>query len=392
MPRPYHPVMQRYAAGAPAGSPIEPWAADSPSWDPAAAALPSETWELLRRMPKAELHLHLDGSLRLATALELADGLGLVRAGSDADRLGWIRDGLVAPRAVRDQMALLRAFDLPVALMQTEAALERITAELVEDLATDGTRYAEIKWAPTLHVRQLSLHDGIAAVVRGADEGMRRAPSVVVRLVAVLLRSHAPELGVAMAEAASGFADRGLTGFDLAGQEALHPDPALHARAFELARGAGLGVTIHAGEWGGAAQVRRAMKVGTSRIEHGAPAWDDPGLLRELIERAVTLDLCPTSNTQAGIVGRYEDHPLPRLMRAGVAVTLSTDDRTVSDLSLVREYARAHASLGVTLPELWAIDRHALDVAFLHHDEALRARLRDEFEAFGRGEPRLAEG
>jgi adenosine deaminase len=340
-------------------------------------------------MPKAELHLHLDGSLRLATALELADELGLVPAGSNAERAGWIRDRLVGPRQVRDQLTLLRAFDLPVALMQTESALQRITVELIEDVANDGTRYAEIKWAPTLHLERLDLRDGIAAVVRGAEEGMRRSPDVVVRLVAVVLRSHSPELGVAMAEAAAGFVERGLTGLDLAGQEAVYPDPGIHGRAFQLAREAGLGITIHAGEWGGAAQVRRALQVGPTRIAHGTPAWDDPQLQRELIDRGVSLDLCPTSNIQAAIVARYEDHPLPRLLRAGVPVTLGTDDRTVSDLSLVREYARAHASLGITLPELWSMDRHALEVAFLQHDEALRTRLRQGFEAFGRAEPRL---
>jgi adenosine deaminase len=339
-------------------------------------------------MPKAELHLHLDGSLRLDTALELAEGIGVVRDGVGDPAL-WIRGQLVGPRQAANQLELLRAFDLPIALMQTEVALERITAELVEDVAADGTRYAEIRWAPTLHLDRLSLEEGIAAVVRGAEEGVHRVPGVVVRLIAVVLRSHAPELGVAMAKAASRFVDRGLTGFDLAGQEERFPDPSLHARAFAVAREAGLGITIHAGEWGGATQVRRALEVDPLRIAHGATAADDPALQRELVERGVALDLCPTSNAQAAIVARFEEHPLPRLLRAGVQVTLSTDDRTVSDLSLVREYARAHASLGMTLAELWATDRHALEVAFLQHNEALRASLLAEFDAFAAAEPAL---
>ena len=127
-----------------------------------------------------------------------------------------------------------------------------------------------------------------------------------------------------------------------------------------------------------------------ARIAHGAPTIDDPALMAELIARGVTLDLCPTSNVQAAIVPSVAAHPLARLHRAGVPVTLSTDDRTVSDLTLVREYANAVDAIGLTLPELWAIDRHALEVAFLHHDEALRARLLAEFDAFAAAEPALS--
>ncbi len=343
------------------------------------------TFDLIARMPKAELHLHLDGSLRPTTALELARAKGI---DEDLD-VATMRDQLTAPANGASQADLLRAFDLPVRLMQDEAALARVTRELVEDVASDGTRYAEIRWAPSLHLEDgLPLRDGIAAVVDGAAAGMA-GTGITIRLIAVALRSHPPAMSLAVARESARFIDRGLTGFDLAGPEAAFPDPLDHAPAFEAARVEGLGITVHAGEWGGAAQVRRALLVRPSRIAHGSPAADDPDLQAELIARDVTLDLCPTSNVQAGIVPSLVAHPLARLARRGVPITLSTDDRTVSDLTLVEEYRRVVATLGVTLPELWAMDRHALEVAFLHDDEPLRARLLVEFDAFAASEPRL---
>jgi adenosine deaminase len=331
---------------------------------------------LIEAMPKAELHLHLDGSLRIDTALDLARTRG-VDAPRDA---AGMRARLVAPMPCRDQAELLRAFGLPVALLQDAEALERVTDELVETKAADNVRYVEIRWGPLLHTaRGLSLADGIAAVARGARAGAVRTGTVV-RLICIAIRSHDPEANVGLARAAAGFVDDGLTGWDLAGDEAAFPDPRLHAAAFAAARSGGLRITVHAGEWGGAAQVRRALSVDPERIAHGPGAIDDPDLCRELIARGVTLDVCPTSNWQTGIVPSIAAHPLARLHRAGVPVSISTDDTTVSDVSLSDDFERAMDPIGLTLAELWAIDRHALDVAFA--DTPTLARLRGEFDAW----------
>jgi adenosine deaminase len=338
---------------------------------------------LLAAMPKAELHLHLDGSVRVDTALELARTRGV-----DAPTT-WrgMFDVLVAPMPCRDQAELLRAFDLPIALMQDAEALEKITAELVEAKAAEAVRYVEIRWGPLLHVAKgLALEDGIEAVVRGAEVAARRTGTVV-RLIATALRSHDPAENVRLAETASRFRDRGLTGWDLAGPEEAFPDPLLHARAFEAGRAGGLRITVHAGEWNGAAQVRRALAVEPERIAHGEAASDDPSLVAELTARRIPLDLCPTSNVQAGTVPSLADHAIARLHRAGAPVTLSTDDTTVSDVSLTEEYGRSVAEIGLALPELWAIDRFALDVAFA--DEATLAPLRAEFDAWAAGIPEL---
>lgn len=338
-------------------------------------------------MPKAELHLHLDGSLRPQTALELALERGL----DESMDLAAISPRLQAPPQVANQAQLLEAFELPIALMQDADAISRITHELVEDVASDGTRYVEIRWAPALHLANgMDLNASIAAVVNGAASGMATTGTHV-RLIAVALRSHPPAMSLAVALEAARFIGDGLTGFDLAGQEAAYPDPMVHRDAFDAARAAGLGITLHAGEWGGAAQVRQALSVGPARIAHGAPAAEDSALIEQLIAQDLTLDLCPTSNVQASIYPTLADHPLGRLHRAGVPVTLSTDDRTVSNLTLVREYSLAHSEIGLSAPELWDMNMHALRVAFLHHDEALRAELIAEFEDFAAREP-LLEG
>jgi adenosine deaminase len=338
---------------------------------------------LIQAMPKAELHLHLDGSLRIDTALELARTREI-----DAPR-DWagMSAALIAPMPCRDQAELLRAFDLPIALMQDAEALERITAELVEYKAADNVRYVEIRWGPLLHVTGgLSLADGIAAVCAGARTAAARTGSVV-RLICTALRSHDPVANLELARVAASFQDEGLVGWDLAGPEAAYPDPLVHAAAYDVAREAGLRITVHAGEWGGAAQVRRALEVGPERIAHGQSAIEDQALCDELIRRGVSLDLCPTSNWQAGDVPSVAAHPLAALYRAGVPVTLSTDDTTVSDITLSEEFEKAVDQIGLTLPELWAINRRSLDVAFA--DDAALSPIRTDFDNWAAGIPEL---
>jgi len=316
---------------------------------------------LTRAMPKAELHLHLDGSLRVDTAIDIAR----TRHVEAPTSFEGMRGVLVGPAQVKDQAELLRAFDLPIALMQDAEALERIAADLVDDKAADNVRYAEIRWAPLLHThRGLTGRDAVEAVWRGAHAAARRQ-GIEVRLIATLMRSHSPEanLEFVLDMVQEGIPD-GLVAVDLAGPEERFPDPERHRAAIDLARDIGLHVTLHAGEWGGAAQVRRALAVEPERIAHGPHAIDDPALVADLVERGTCLDLCPTSNVQANIVPTLAEHPLRRLMQAGVRVTLNTDDLTVADVSLSEEYARAVEQIGITLPELWALDLAAVEAAF----------------------------
>jgi adenosine deaminase len=339
---------------------------------------------LVRAMPKAELHLHLDGSLRIATALDLARTRGIDAPTSYAA----MRRALVVPEQVTDQAELLLAFDLPISLMQDAEALQRTASDLVEDKAFDHVRYAEIRWAPLLHTgRGLTGRQVVEAVAAGARETARRL-GIEVRLIATLMRIHPPEANLAFVrDLERGGIPDGLVAVDLAGPEARAPDPEQHRAAIVAARSIGLHVTLHAGEWGGAAQVRRALALEPERIAHGGLAIDDVELVAELRSRGTWLDLCPTSNVQARMVPSLPEHPLRRLLHAGVRVTLNTDDLTVSDISLSDEYERAVALIGVTPPELWAMNLGAVEAAFC--DEATRRRMRQQLAAWGGGIPEL---
>ncbi len=339
---------------------------------------------LTRAMPKAELHLHLDGSLRVDTALDIARSRHIEAPLTFAG----MRGVLVGPEQASDQAQLLAAFDLPILLMQDAEAIERIADDLVTDKASDNVRYMEVRWAPLLHTRRgLTGRQVVDAVWRGAHDAARRH-GVQVRLIATLMRSHAPQanLDFVLDMVQEGIPD-GLVAVDLAGPEARFPDPEEHRGAIDMARDLGLHVTLHAGEWGGAAQVRRALGMEPERIAHGPSAIDDPDLVRDLIEKEVWLDLCPTSNYQANVVLSIAEHPFRRLLLAGVRVTLNTDDLTVSDVTLSEEYARAVEQLGVTLPELWAVNTAAIEAAFC--GEPTKEGLREEFLAWGSGIPEL---
>ena len=331
---------------------------------------------LLTAMPKPELHLHLDGSLDPALALELAASRGV-----DAPR-DWagMRAALVAPERCLDQADLLRAFDLPIALLQDAEALHRASETLMRAKAAEGVAYAELRWGPALHtMKGLSLREVISAVAAGAAAA-HADTGIEVRLIATAIRSHDRATNRAVAAAAVGSRDLGVVAFDLAGREAAHPDPLEFADAFDVARDGGLAITLHAGEWGGAAQVRRAIAVGPSRIAHGAVAADDAVLCAELVARNVVLDLCPSSNVQAAIVAGYGNFPIAQLRSRGVRITLNTDDLVVSDLTLSEEYVRVHRRLGIEIAELIDIAREGYAAAFL--DDRTRARLLSGFDAW----------
>ncbi len=319
--------------------------------------------EELRALPKAELHQHLDGSVRPETAVELAAAIGMELPLEEARRR------MVAPPRCRDQAELLSYFDLPIALLQTAEALERATRELIEDLAADGIRYAEIRWAPRLHLEGgLSVPAVLDAVARGvAEAALVHGPAGPrVALIVTAMRSHPPAANVALAEAAAEFG-MPIVGFDLAGLESAWPAPP-HAAAFQAARAGGLALTCHAGEIPGAERVREVLDFGVRRIAHGGTAIADATLVGLLRERDVTLDLCPTSNVQAGIVGELAEHPIAALHRAGVSVTINTDDRTVTGTTLSEEMVRTAEALDIADGELAAIAVNAFRRAFAPRD------------------------
>jgi adenosine deaminase len=296
-----------------------------------------------KRWRKAELHFHLDGALRPATVAEL---------------LGHAVE-LAAPASCASQAEYIGYFEPQIAALQTEAALERCAREACEDAAADNVDYLEVRWAPLLHLRNgLTTDAVIAAVVRG----LAAAPIQAVAIVCAM-RHHAPADNVGLARAAGRFAGRGVVGFDLAGDEARHPaEP--QRPAFEAARSAGLRLTCHAGEAGEPASVEEALSLGVERIAHGVIGARSARIVERIRAEGVVLDVAPTANWRTRAVPSLAEHPLPRLVRAGVRATISTDSPTVAGTTLSEELALCSAEMGMTDDELLRCNLTAYEAAF----------------------------
>jgi len=265
---------------------------------------------------------------------------------------------MVAPADCASQAEYIGFFDDAIAVMQTAEALERIAYELCVDSAADSIDYLEVRWAPRLHLRDgLSVEGVIEAVLAG----LRAAPIRAVAIVCAM-RQHAVEDNVALARIAGGYAGRGVVGFDLAGDEARYP-ASPQRPAFEAARAAGLHLTCHAGEAGEPSSVEEALDLGVERIAHGVIGARDPRIVERIRAEGVPLDLCPTANWKCKAVASLEEHPLPRLVRAGVRCTISTDSRTVADTTLSREL-ELMSTIGMTDDELRLCNETAYAVRF----------------------------
>jgi adenosine deaminase len=324
-------------------------------------------------IPKAELHLHLDGSVRPRTVFELAREDHVPLPVDDPERL---LSFLEADDRTASLVEYIGFFELPIAVMQTVPALERITYELCQDLARDNVRYAEIRYGPWLHVqRGLSLTDVLRGVLSGWDKG-KKDFGLEGGIIATGLRDMPPAQNLALAQVAGRFVSDGIVGFDLAGDEAGHP-PILHEDAFRVARSLGLNITIHAGEAAGPESIRQAISMGAMRLGHGVRAQEDREVIAMIQEDGVQLDMAPTSNAQTKAVRRLEDHPLKRFHDQQIKVTISTDSRTVSNTTLAAEYEKARGVIGCSLDEIWAMNLQALDGGFA--DQATRKRLHQEF-------------
>lgn len=339
--------------------------------------------ETVRRLPKVLLHDHLDGGLRPATVLDLADDVGHQLPTRDHDELTrWFVQG-GGPDA--DLVRYLKAFDHTVALLQTREALVRVAAECAEDLAADGVVHAEVRYAPELSTDgDLDVDAAIAAITEGFAAA---PPGIQVDLLVCAMRQHdrSEEVFAAAARAR----ERGVVGVDLAGPEAGYPAHR-HAAALAAARDAGLSVTLHAGEADGPRSVADALDQGAVRLGHGVRIVEDvdadgrPGsAAQRVLDGGVTLELCPTSNVQTGVVDDLADHPLPRLHDLGFAITLNTDNRLMSGVSVSGEIARAAEVFGLDLAAIETLTLTAADAVFRDHDtrRRLSARISEGFAA-----------
>ena len=317
--------------------------------------------ELIRALPKAELHVHLDGSLRPSTMAELA----LDRR---VDLPSYDPEGLARHMLVTDAHSLeeyLARFVLSLAVMQDAEALERIAYELVEDHARENVRYLEIRFCPALNTRDgLTPQQVLDAVLTGVGRGEGDF-GVRTRVIVCALRTLEPMISVEMAALALSYRDRGVVAFDLAGAEAGNP-VVDHLEAFRLVQEAGLPCTVHAGEGFGPGSIRQALQLaGARRIGHGTRLHEDPELEAVVRRDGIPLEVCLTSNVQTGVAATYAAHPLPRYLSEGIPVALCTDNRLMSGVTLADEYRHARDHLGCSTEELIRMARTGFQVAFL---------------------------
>jgi len=334
--------------------------------------------ETLRRWPKAELHVHLDGCLRPTTMLELAHAQGIRLP---ADTSEGLAQALYVKHA-RNLEEYLTKYEITLSVMQTAGALERVAYEFVLDAAADGLRYVEVRYSPLLHRPALTLSQAIEAPLRGVKRGEAETGTKV-GLIVCGIRTRSPAESLELARAAADYRTAGVVAFDLAGAERGHPARE-HAAAFAYAAQHGMACTCHAGEGDGPDSIHQALEeCGARRIGHGTRLGEDPALLEDVIERKIPLEMCLTSNVHTHTVPSLAEHPFKRYLDRGVIVTLNTDGRLMDGVSLTDEYFTAQSVLGLTKADLARVTLNACESAFLPDFEkvALVSRVQSELEA-----------
>ncbi|MGI9647501.1 MAG: adenosine deaminase [Acidimicrobiia bacterium] len=334
--------------------------------------------------PKALLHDHLDGGLRVGTVIELAEAAGHELPATDVEELAaWFHQGRSGSLE-----AYLAAFTHTTAVMQSAAALQRVAFEAVIDLAADGVRYAELRFAPSLHTAGgLEPTEVVDAVATGIRDGEAES-GCVTRLIIDAMRPMSDSDAIAKLAVAS--QSLGVVGFDLAGPEAGYPNARFRS-ACQHALDANLAVTVHAGEGDGPAQISQALHVcGAQRIGHGVRIIEDTvvsgGAITDLGPLAayvrdmrVTLEVSVTSNLHTGIYPSAADHPIGLLHRAGFAVTINTDNRLMSGIDLSDEFGLLAAHHGFGVDDFHAVTTQALQAGF--GEWPLRRDLLEEIDA-----------
>jgi adenosine deaminase len=336
------------------------------------------TLEEIRAVPKVLLHDHLDGGLRPRTVVELAreSGYGGLPT-TDVDDLGrWFTSGADQGDLVR----YLETFEHTVGVMQSREALVRVAAECAEDLANDGVVYAEVRFAPELHVGGgLSLDEVTEAVLEGFRLG-REANGIDIRALLTAIRTAARSLEIA--KLAVRHRDAGVVGFDIAGAEAGNP-PTTHLEAFHYVQRENFHITIHAGEAFGLPSIWEALQVcGTDRLGHGVRILDDISSLADgsielgrlasyVRDRRVPLEMCPTSNVQTGAAMSIREHPIGLLRELSFRVTVNTDNRLMSGVTLSSELLAVATAFGYGWADIEWLTLNAMKSAFAHFDQRL---------------------
>jgi len=338
-------------------------------------------FEVFKALPKTDLHVHLDGSLRLETILELAKAEKVELPANDVEGL---RAAIGSGNNFGSLVEYLRGFEITLRVMQTEAALERIAFELAEDAHRENVRYMEVRYAPMLHTqRGLKLTKVVEAVL----DGLRRAREtygIKATVIICGIRNISAESSYQMAELAVAYKGRGVVGFDLAGAEADFPAKH-HRAAFQLVRDNNINCTIHAGEAYGPQSIAQAIHVcGAHRIGHGCRLREDGDLMQYLNDHRVPLECCPSSNVQTGAVKDLASHPLKLYFDLGLRVTVNTDNRLITDTSVSKELYLVHTQMGVPFTDIKSIVLSGFKSSFqpFHEKQAALRRVGAELDKY----------
>lgn len=308
-----------------------------------------------RVIPKAELHVHLEGTAPPALVRRLAARNGL-----------RVPDGLFDSSerfAYTDFLDFLRTYDTAASVIRTDEDYRDVTYEYLSGCARDGALYVELTASPD-HAALVGLSDAehLDGIARGIDDA-RRDHGIEGRILISCVRNFGVEQALRVARHAAERPHPYVVGFSMAGDEENYPAHD-YAEPFRIAAEAGLGCTVHAGEWAGAESVRAALELPVTRISHGVRSIEDPAVVAELAERGIVLECCPTSNVVLGVFPSYREHPLPRLLAAGVRVTLGSDDPPYFGTSVGGEYAVCRERFGLDDEALRDITRTAIEAAF----------------------------
>jgi len=336
------------------------------------------------RLPKTDLHVHLDGSLRLSTILELAEQDGIELPGKDEASL---RKAMHLGENTGSLVEYLKAFDITLKVLQTEESLYRAAYELAEDAAAENVRYMEVRYAPMLHTRQgLRLTMVVEAVLAGLRAAQKDF-GIHSNVIVCGIRNISPQLSLEMAQLCVAYKGRGVIAFDLAGAEYDHPAKH-HLEAFQLVRDNNICVTIHAGEAYGPESIHQAIHVcGAHRIGHGCRLREDGDLLHYVNDHRITLECCPSSNVQTGAVRDLASHPMKLYYDLGLRVTVNTDNRLITDTTVSKELWLAHTQMKLGAEEIGHIVLNGFKAGFLpfHVRQDLLREVSQELKAIQSG-------
>ena len=337
------------------------------------------TRALLEQLPKAELHVHLDGSLRPETMVELAARYGKPLPSMDPEELR----GYMHVQDASNLVEYLERFAVTLSVMQTGEALERIAHELAEDLVRENVRYAEIRYSPILNTKEgLPLTEAVDAPLRGLRRA-ERMHGIRTNLIICGIRNMDPATSQELADLTVAYKGRGVVAFDLAGAEYNYPAKK-HKDAFYTVIDKNMATTIHAGEAYGPESIHQALHYcKANRIGHGTRLYEDRELMQYVKDFRIPIEICLTSNVQTRAAAGFAEHPLRMYYDEDLMLSLNTDNRLMSATTVTEEFWRAHTHQGFTWDELVDLAVMAFDAAFLHWEEktALLAQVRQEIRA-----------